>query len=423
MKEDFLHYVWKFQKFDARVLSTVAGEPVTILSTGQHNLNSGPDFFNSQVAINNQLWAGNVEIHIKSSDWYLHNHEKDTNYDSVILHVVWVHDSDIFRKDNSVIPTLVLKPLVDLNLLTNYKNLLFKEDTWINCENSFSDVEPFLFNNWLDRLYFERLEQKSQLLFKELEKSKNNWEEVLFKMLCKNFGLKVNGDSFLSLAQSVDFSTVKKCSQNQFELESLFFGQMGLLEDTIEDAYYKSFQNKYKFLKSKFSLNTTPVLPVKFFRLRPPNFPTIRLSQLSVLYAEKQGLFSEIIAAFTIEELYKIFDISASAYWDSHYNFGVSSLKRRKKLTKIFIDLLIINTVIPIKFCYSKFIDKDCSEELIALATAIPNEKNNIIKKFNELNPIFKNACNSQALLQLKTYYCDKNRCLKCVIGNCIIEQ
>ena len=334
MKEDFLHYVWKFQKFDARVLSTVAGEPVTIISTGQHNLNSGPDFFNSQVAINNQLWAGNIEIHIKSSDWYLHNHEKDTNYDSVILHVVWVHDSDIFRKDNSVIPTLVLKPLVDLNLLTNYKNLLFKEDTWINCENSFSDVEPFLLNNWLDRLYFERLEQKSQLLFKELENSKNNWEEVLFKMLCKNFGLKVNGDSFLSLAQSVDFSIVKKCSQNQFELESLFFGQMGLLEDTIEDAYYKSFQNKYKFLKSKFNLNNTPVLPVKFFRLRPPNFPTIRLSQLSVLYAEKQGLFSEIIAASTIEELYKIFDISASAYWDSHYNFGVSSLKRRKKLTK-----------------------------------------------------------------------------------------
>jgi len=422
MKEDFLHYVWKFQKFNTRNLFTSGGELIQIITPGQHNYNSGPDFFSAQIRVAEQLWAGNVEIHLKSSDWYTHNHEQDSAYDNVILHVVWEHDSEIFRKDNSVIPTMEIKEIVKKDTLENYRKLFSKKNNWINCENKFSSIDSFLLANWLERLYFERLEDKAKLILIELNESKNHWDSVLFRLLAKNFGLKVNGDSFFSLAKSLKFSVIKKCSQNQFSLEALFFGQAGFFSDTKENAYFDMLANEYKYLKHKFNLNNSAVVFSKFFRLRPPNFPTIRLSQLAVLYSEKQNLFSEIISANSIEELYKIFDISASDYWDTHYNFGVSSPKRKKKLSTNFIDLLIINTVIPLKFCYSKKVGKDISDELLEMASCLQKEENTIIKKFNEIAPVAENALQSQALIQLKNEYCTQFRCLECAVGNSILK-
>ncbi len=423
MKEDFLHYLWKFQKFSNKNLITTNNESILVEKVGEHNLNSGPDFFNSKLSINHQLWAGNVEIHLKSSDWFAHRHEEDFAYDNVILHVVWEHDGEVYRKDNSVIPTLELKGIVDKNVLENYRKLTSKQQQWIPCENEFATVDDFVFENWLERLYLERLEQKSALIKTELKESKNDWEGLLFRLLCKNFGLKVNGEPFYSLAKSIDFSIIKKCSSDFKKLEALLFGQSGLLEDEKEDSYFESLKFEYDYLKHKYKLSNSNVLIPKYFRLRPPNFPTIRLSQLASLYHQKHSLFSEIVKANSLNEFCKLFDVSASEYWNTHYNFGVASTKRKKRLTNKFIDLLLINTVIPLLFSYGEEIGKDNSEALLKLASTIASEENSIIKKFNKLRSSSENSLQSQALLQLKNEYCNKKRCLQCAIGNAILKH
>jgi len=421
MQESFLHYIWKHKKFEFSNLKTTNGSLLVIASVGSQNKNAGPDFFNAQLKIGEQLWAGNVEIHVKSSDWYLHNHETDLNYDNVILHVVWEHDTDIFRKDNSIIPTLVLKPYVSAEALHNYSKLFSKSQKWINCENDFSSVNAFTITNWLERLYFERLERKSETIKQLLSDSKNDWEAVLFKMLAKNFGLKLNGDAFLSVVNSVDFSIIRKIYSNQSNLEALFFGQAGLLDNDFQDAYYVQLKKEYNFLRQKFNLSNQNVVPVQFFRLRPSNFPTIRLSQLASLYSKTHNLFSKIIELQTIEDFYDLFSSKASPYWETHYTFGKDSKSSKKILSKSFINLLLINTIIPIKFSYALSLGKQLDDDIINLVTQIPSEKNSIIDKFQELKTISATALESQALIQLKNEYCDNNRCLQCVIGNEIL--
>lgn len=423
MQEDFLHYIWKHKSFDSSNIQTTKGEAIIIANLGQHNHNSGPDFFNAQLSIGDQLWAGNVEIHIKSSDWYVHRHEIDNAYDNVILHVVWEHDTEIFRPNNSEIPTLELKHYVDINLIHNYKKLI-QSKSWINCEASFPKVDNFLLNNWLERLYIERLELKSETIAQLLKDSNNDWEAVLFKMLLKNFGLKVNGEPFFSLAKSIDFSIVRKLQKNVLDLEALLFGQSGLLsDDHIEEAYFLDLKNRYGFLKQKFSLDNHGVLPLQFFRLRPPNFPTIRLSQFANLYSLEQHLFSKVMEYTTLEEFYHCFNIGVSGFWRTHYTFSKSSKVAKKALTKSFIDLLIINSLIPLKFSYAKALGKSVEEEVFQLIKTIEIENNSIVSKFINLKPIDKNALNSQALLQLKQNYCDKNKCLHCAVGNNLIVK
>ena len=423
MQEDFLHYIWKYKKFQLNQLKTTNHEIIVLNHVGQHNLNAGPDFFNAQLKIGEQLWAGNVEIHVKSSDWFLHNHEQDKAYDNVILHVVWEHDIEIFRKNNTPIPTLQIKGFTDVSVLNNYKKLFSKQNKWINCETNFETVDEFLLKNWLERLYFERLKQKAQTIEELLKQSKNDWEAVLFKMLTKNFGLKVNGESFYSLAQSVDFSIIRKIQSNNKTLEALLFGQAGLLDEDIEDAYFLSLVKEYQFLKQKFMLENTQVLPLQFFRLRPPNFPTIRLSQLASLYNEYQNLFSKIIETNSLEDFYELFKVSTSNFWKTHYTFQKESKASVKPLTKAFIDLLLINTILPIKFCYAKQKGETVDDLIIKIGTGIHSEKNSIIKAFNNLKKVSNSALDSQALIQLKTEYCHKNKCLKCAIGNAFLNK
>lgn len=423
MQEDFLHYLWKLKKLESSNLQTTNGELVTINNVGTHNHNAGPDFFNAQLTIDNQLWAGNVEIHIKSSDWFVHNHEVDANYDNVILHVVWEHDTNVFRKDNTQIPTIELKKYVSQSALNNYHKLFNSKQTWINCENTIADINPFVINNWLERLFFERLERKAKDIEAILKQSNNNWEAVLFKLLAKNFGLKVNSDSFLSLANSFDFSIVRKQQSNLQSLEALFFGQASLLDDDIQEPYYQNLQKEYTFLKQKFSLENRGVAQFQFFRLRPPNFPTIRLSQLANVYHLHQNLFSKIIVSDNLEDFYKLFSVSTSPFWDTHYTFDKASKTSKKQITKAFIDLLLINTIIPLKFCYAKQQGKSIEEELIKLMEQLKPEKNSIVDKFKTLKVQAKSALHSQAIIQLKNKYCDKNQCLKCAIGNTILTK
>jgi hypothetical protein len=423
MKEDFLHYVWKFQKFNTRKLRTVEGESIKVIDPGEHNRNSGPDFFNGCVYVNDMKWAGNIEIHIRSSDWYVHGHQEDKNYDNVVLHVVWENDAEVFRKDNTPIPTLELKSITNKSVLARYMRLLSNTEAWIYCEKDFADVPDLTVKNWLERLYLQRLEMRNAEILEELSRSKNHWEAVFFYMMAKSFGLKVNGASFYSIARSVPYSVIKKCSKKQLEFEALLLGQAGFLDSWKEDMHFEIMLQKYNFLKQKYQIDNGSVVPAKFFRLRPPNFPTIRLSQLAALFSKKKKLFSEVIAARSAEEFYAIFSVNASSYWDTHYNFDVNSAKRKKTLSKKFIDLLIINTLLPLKFCYATHQGKEVSEEILSIAVSLKKEENAIVRKFNQLHPVAENAMESQALLQLKKYYCNPGQCLSCAIGNTILKQ
>ena len=422
MQEDFLHYVWKFKQFDILNIVTTIGESLNIINSGQHNINSGPDFFNAKLEINDQLWAGNVEVHVKSSDWYMHNHETDHAYDNVILHVVWEHDVEVLRKDETEIPTLVLKDIVNASALKSYQNLFRKSDTWINCENQVSTVDDFVINNWNERLYIERLQQKASLIEERFKFTNGNWEAVLFQLLAKNFGLKVNGDAFLQLAQQIDFSIVRKLQHKPLSLEALLFGQANLLESDIQDVYYLKLKEEYSYLKKKFRLSESQV-NFQFFRLRPNNFPTIRLSQFINLYVKFQSVFIEVIQLKQLKDMYAFFEVGANDYWQNHYTFGKNSTKSVKKLTKSFIDLLVINTIVPIQFSYQKYIGKPNTEALLELVQQLKAEKNSIADKFGTLIKVKKTALESQAFLQLKTNYCVKNKCLQCAIGNAVLQQ
>ena len=430
MKEDFLHYLWKYKFFATKELKTSKNISLQILQTGQHNFNSGPDFFNSKLKIGGQIWAGNVEIHVKSSDWYAHGHELDANYDNVILHVVWTNDIEVFGSNNELIPTLELNNIVSRDLIRKYQKLFSKPNQWINCENDFRTVDKFVLNNWLENLYFERLEQKSIEIQRLLKKCANDWEATLFRLLARNFGLKVNGESFLNLANSMDFKIVRKVQVNLCKLEALFFGQAGLLFDDIEDGYYRTLQKEYRYLQVKYDLKSLNKGQFQFFRLRPNNFPTIRLAQLSKLYFVKRSLFAKILEAKSKNDLYKIFDIESTDYWQKHYNFSSTSSKRNKKLSRSFIDLLIINTIIPLKFTYYKERGEVDVDYFLNLIHQMKPEKNNIIVKYESLlktaeqnTPFIINALQSQSLLQLKNEYCNLNRCLTCAIGNSLLKE
>ena len=416
MKEDFLHHIWQFKKFDFSNLETAQAEKLTILNSGQYLQKAGPDFFNSQIIIGNQKWAGNVEIHLKSSDWYVHHHENDTNYDNVILHVVWEHDTEVFRKDNSEIPVLELKKYVSKKNLENYMDLTSAK-TWIFCEREISNVNDFVFKNWQEKLFFERLERKSFPIQKILEETENDWEATLFCALAKSFGLNTNGEIFLKIAQSIPFSIVRKESFEVENLEALFFGRSGLLDFESEDLYFKDLKFRYNYAFTKYQLQKVYIDPIQFFKHRPDNFPTIRLSQLANLYHSRLNLFSSLINAQSLPEYYKIFKVEVSDYWKTHYQFDKISPKKRKSLTTSFVDLLLINTIIPLKFAYAKSQGKDISEELIDLLEAIQSEKNVIIEKFSNFGIQSKNAYESQSLLQLKNEYCNQKRCMECAVG------
>lgn len=423
MREDLLHFIWKHRKLQLTDLVTSKNQAVTIVDVGTHNHLAGPDFFNAKINIDGQLWAGNIEIHIKTSDWYAHNHERDSNYNNVILHVVWEDDGTVFRSDNTEIPTIELKNYISNSLLKAYQKLFDKTGVnFINCEKDISQIDDFVFQNWLERLYFERLERKSVLIEELLEKSQNDWEKVFFVLLLKNFGLKINSESFLSLGLALDFSIIRKTQSNVLQLESLLFGLSGLLDDNIADVYFKNLKKEYDYLKHKFNLSSNGIQKPDFFKLRPSNFPTIRLSQFANLYGKHQNVFSKIIGASTSEEIYALFEISASKYWNNHFTFGKESKKSVKKLTKNFVDLIIINTVLPIKFGYAKHLGNDISEEIVRIISHTNKEKNNIISNFEKIGTTVLNAKDSQAMIQLYTEYCTKNKCLQCTVGNSLLR-
>ena len=424
MKEDFLHYVWKYKLFVLKDLYTTSNENIEILKSGTHNCNSGPDFLNAALKIDGQHWFGNVEIHIKSSDWYAHNHENDSNYDAVILHVVWEDDVVVYAKNNQPLPTLVLKDRVDKGLLASYLQLLNSKSKWIACENEIAKVNSFEFENWKERLYFERLERKANEIKTILVHNNSDFEATLFVLLCRNFGLKVNAEAFFQLANSFDFSILKKVRTNQLQLAALLFGQAGFLEDKIEDVYYNSLKIEYNFLQKKFHLQPITKHYFSFFRMRPSGFPTIRIAQLIALYHANEHLFLQLMELKHKENYYQIFEVQVNKFWENHFTFDKISKKiTSKKISKSFVDLLLINTIIPLKFLYQKNRGVIVEDEFLELLKVIKPEKNNIIEKFSSLSVTSINAFDSQALLQLKNEYCDSKRCLHCAVGKIVLKS
>ncbi len=422
MKEDFLHYLWKFKQFDTLNLKTSNGEEVVIVHVGHYLALAGPDFFNAQIIIGDQKWAGNVEIHLNSSDWYAHHHERDANYENVILHVVWEHDTEIYRKNNSEIPVLELRHYVDTTTITNYQSLTSPK-SWIFCEKQLQTIADFTLRNWQERLFFERLERKSKPIFELLEQTHQDWEAVLFCLLAKNFGLNTNGELFLKIAQSIPFSVIRKESFEVENLEALLLGSAGVLDTEKEDTYYKDLKFRYFYLLQKYQLEKNSTEPVQFFKHRPDNFPTIRLSQLANLYHSQQNLFSTISTSNSLATIYKTFGVAVSAYWQTHYQFDKESPKKLKKLSQSFVDLIVINTIIPLQFAYAKSQGKENSEDLIQLLNEVAPEKNAIVDKFSSFGIQPKNAFESQSLLQLKNEYCNKSRCLECAVGMELLKK
>jgi len=385
MKEDFLHYLWKFQKINTSSLKTT------------------------------KKWAGNIEIHIKSSDWYAHQHQNDPTYDNVILHIVWEHDVDVFRRNNISIPTLELKKITPKKAISLYNNLVNSNPKWINCETQLKDVSSFTISNWLERLYLERLRNKSKHVENLYTTLNNHWEATCFCLIAQYFGGNTNGIPFLKIAKSIPFNVVQKTTST-LQLEAILLGQANLLENNIDDTYFQSLQKEYHYLKHKYQLTSLIGLRLQFFRLRPPNFPTIRLVQLAQLFGKHHQLFSIIHSQFNTKKLQSLFKISTSEYWETHYNFGKESKKSIKKLSPSFIDLLIINAILPLQVFYAKTTNNQVSTDVLNSISAIKPENNSIVSKFETEGIIIENALQSQAVLQLKKEYCDKNQCLQCAI-------
>src|SRR5690606_35284588 len=331
----------------------------------------------------------------------------------------------IFRKDRSEVPTLELKNYIPKPLLDAYHKLFDKSNiSFINCERELESIDGFLISNWLERLYFERLERKSNLISGLLEESKYDWERVLFILLLRNFGSRINGDSFFGMARAFNFSVIRKLHGNAFQLESLLFGMAGFLEDdSLVDGYYIDLKKEYGFLKNKFNLKSDGELPPQFYGLRPLNFPTIRLSQLANLYAGHQNLFSQLMEADSVSKIYDLLKVSAGAYWNDHYVFGKISKKSDKRLSKSFIDLIIINTLVPLKFCYGKHLGRETDDQIIEIISSLKKEKNSIVDNFKRHGASLENAMQSQAVLQLYHEYCTKNRVLQCALGASLLQE
>lgn len=422
MKEDFLHHIWKFKKISPVSLQTTNGENLEILHFGTFTQLQGPDFFNAQILLNNQKWAGNIEIHVKSSDWFLHQHEKDSNYDNVILHVVWDHDIPVFNKNNQEIPVLELKNYVSKDEISKYDNLM-RPKNWMYCENQINEIDSFVFENWKERLYLERLEQKANFIFQLLKETENDWEQVLFLHLAKNFGLNTNGDLFFKMAKSIPFAVIRKELFDLANLEALLFGQLNLLPAEPQDFYTKDLLSRHHFLKQKYQLNPTLFESATFFKHRPDNFPTIRMAQFAFLWHTQINLFTKTITTNNLYDLYEVFENATSEYWQHHYNFDKISSSKTKRVSKSFIDLLIINSIIPFQFAYAQYQGKDNGEQLLSLIRAISFEKNSITEKFSIVGVKSQNAFDSQSLIQLKKEYCDSKKCLECVIGLHLLKK
>lgn len=422
MREDLLHFVWRTRRFDLQNLVSTEGETISIQQFGELNTHAGADFFNSKIKIGETLWAGNVEMHLNSSDWKKHGHSDDRAYDNVILHVVLEEDEPIFRESGQRIPCLELKKRISEKLSKTYLKLLHNE-FWIPCQHHFFEVSEMKRNLWLDRLLTERLESKTEAIAQRLDQNNGHWEETFYQFLARNFGVKVNNDAFEQLARATPLLHLGKHKNGLFQIEAMLFGQSGLLEKEFEDDYPNRLKKEYVFLQKKYNLEPISAVNWKFMRLRPANFPTIRIAQFARLIFQSVHLFSKILEVKKVEDIEKLFSVELSDYWESHYTFDNESIERSKKLGKTAIHLFVINTVAPVLFLYGlRKGEEKYRDTAFRLLENLKPEKNSIITGWKHLGVEPDSAYQTQGLLQLKNEYCNKKRCLECAIGAGILK-
>lgn len=434
MQEQFLHFIWQYQYFKKDHLFTHTHEKINILYPGNLNDNAGPDFGFARLYLGNLKWYGDVEIHIKSSDWNQHKHQEDPAYDNVILHVVWENDKSVNRSDGTLIPILELKNLVDTQLLHRYQELLEARQTHlieqnIPCANVIQNVKPITKLSMLDKVVTQRLEKKAGEVQWLLEQNNRNWEITAYNLLAKNFGFKVNSDPFLRLSQALPFKIAAKHSHSLFQLEALLFGQAGFLEANIQEQYICDLQQEYRFFVKKFNLQKKGLSrdQWKFSRLRPANFPTLRIAQFAALFHHHQNLFAFFSQTKDFKTMVKGLKIPASHYWQNHYHFGNQMGTNKpvvKKLGQKSIENIIINTTVPLLAAMGlERDDTSYIDRAINYLQHLPPEKNKILDQWKNLSIPVKSAFDSQALIELYNNYCARRKCLQCNIGVSIMNQ
>lgn len=418
MTERLFQFIWQFQYYNKGNLQTAGGEDLQIINPGMHNTSQGPDFLNAQIKCGNTLLAGSIELHIHSSEWKDHGHSNDKNYQNCILHVVWENDKELHLN----MPLLELHSRVSSVLLDKYEAMMHSA-TFIACGEHLHKINTITINSWKQRLMIERLQQKAIYIHAVLQQTNNHWEETFWRMLARNFGMKVNTDAFEKIASTLSINILAKHKNRLPQLEALMLGQAGLLEDNFEDDYPIMLQKEYRFLRSKYNLQPIHI-PVHFLRMRPANFPTIRLSQLAALVNGSHHLFSVIKETADLKKISALFNVTANDFWHYHYTFSEKTDYKEKHLGRQMTENIILNTVIPVLYAYGWYNNAEAfKEKALAWAEELAAEKNNITKGFEALGIENKNAFDSQALIQLKNVYCNEKRCLQCAIGNKILKN
>lgn len=418
MTEKLLQYIWQFQHFNRDGLVTDKNEVIQVIHPGQLNHNQGPDFLDARIKIGNTILAGSIELHLKTSDWQKHNHSSDINYKNVILHVVYRND----EQQISTLPLLELESRISNLLLQKYEQLMVNNN-YIPCSNSIVQVKEITWTAWKERLLAERLTRKSKKIFELFEKSHQHWEETFWWLLARNFGIKVNADAFEEMARSIPISILARHKTQIHQVEALLFGQANLLAGNFNDDYLQLLQREYKFLQKKYDLNPIHT-PVHFLRMRPGNFPTVRLAQLAMLVFYSAHLFSKILEAADVLEIKQLFSVTANDYWHYHYRFEEASDYKPKKLGLTMISNIIINTAAPMVFAYGlHHKNEDYKTKALRWLDEVPAETNVITTGFKNLTITIRSAFDSQSLIELKTQYCEGKRCLQCAVGNSILKS
>ncbi len=423
--EQLLHYTWKHKLFPLKDLTTNDGQFVEIIDPGLHNRNAGPDFFNAKVRIGTTMWVGNVEIHDKSSDWYLHGHDKDSRYDNVVLHVAAELDTEVMKSNGEYVPQLQLS--VPEEVKQHYDELQ-RTDEYPPCYKVIPDLSSLIIHSWMAALQTERLEQKTEAIRKRAERCNGSWEDAYFVTLARNYGFGINGDVFEQWAYNIPLNAVAHHRDDLFQIEAIFMGQAGLLEleaipeyyqrEALNDGYFAKLRNEYQYLAHKFSMKPIDFKLWRFLRLRPQNFPHIRISQLANLYYQQKAGLSQLMECETLDELKQVLKSQVTPYWETHYAFGSTSTKSEKHLSYGSINLLMINTAIPMLFAYGRHTTKEVlCDRAFDFLEQLKAENNHIIRMWQQVGLPVKSAGDSQALIQLKKEYCDKKDCLRCRFG------
>lgn len=423
MQESFIQHLWSLQYFDKTNLATTQGERLEIFEPGNLNLDAGPDFSNARLRIADIQWVGNVEIHLNSSGWYEHHHESDASYDTVILHVVWKDDKPVERRDGSRMPTLELRGRVNEGLIRSYRQLIGSSFS-IPCQASFPEVDIIRKQDMLGKALVNRLERKAAEVVSLLNSNEGSWEETTYQWMARAFGFKVNAEPFMQLARAVPQRLTRKMNY-LCQVEALLFGQAGFLEAPKGDSYYIELQREYRLLAHKYTLSSGKLSRAqwRFLRLRPPNFPSLRLAQFSALIFYRRSLFADLIALPSLDAMVSFFMVPPSAYWADHYQFSKTTTHRGYEMGRASIDILIINTVVPLMAAYARQMDEPgYMERAVQWLESLPAEENSITRRWTDLGQPPLNSFDAQGQIELFNTFCQRKRCLRCTIGTAIVR-